>query len=310
MFEEGDRLAEKYAPNDPVIKDYVRQRIQTSVAQTRAAKRDYDNTNKLLVHGTIMAPMPGGKLRTTLEEITIDSRVKRAYEALDPEAQKAVISSLAKNVKQGLVVEKTPEMLAEYRRLHGMANSDPAKFMDQDFPNMNLPTEWKQEFIKLQEKKMQNADSDPRVGHALNILRPMLGAAKLNRRDNEEGYDQFVGSLQYAINTFQADNKKLPKDEDINRIGQQLLRQSPWQWGSPSGWPVFGGAKKPFYQTPVPATEAEKIRNRPTWSQMGLKPDQVTDEMVRRIYINTEYKKLFAKPPASKPPSGPQVPRQ
>jgi len=52
-----------------------------------------------------------------------------------------------------------------------------------------------------------------------------LRAAGIDRTSDKDGYYQFVGGLQDQLDQFQKDNKKVPKAEEVRKIGAQLMQE-------------------------------------------------------------------------------------
>lgn len=182
-----------------------------------------------------------------------------------------------------------------WTEIKGMAQTDPEGFLGLDVANEDLPIKTRQEFVKQQIALKKNVEGDPRVTHALSVLRPMLSAANLDPQRDKDLYNQFVGSLQDSIERFQQDNKKLPKAEDINLMGAHLLQQT----SSPEFW--YG--KDYFFNLPVPKPVENEIKLRPVWTDHGVTP---TDYDVKRVYAREQYQKLYGGAKKAQP----QVPRQ
>jgi hypothetical protein len=75
-----------------------------------------------------------------------------------------------------------------------------------------------------QKKLFANTQKNPALGHAMQVLGPMLSDAGINKK-NAEDYYQFLGTLHTVMQQKIEDEGKLPKDEDIKTIGAGLLRQ-------------------------------------------------------------------------------------
>lgn len=299
MHEEGRRKAEEMAPNDPLLGDYVVQRINAQFGNARMAKRDADIADKNAVDAGIITPMANGKLPTTLEELSANPAAKAAYERMDPTQQKAVLKSLSQN-SRAPVVQMTPDRLRRYQELKGMADDDPMKFLEQNIIDEDLPSDTKKQLINLQIAKKGKAEQDPRVLYAIQVMQPTLVAAGITARDDQAGYYAFRGSMQDALDAFQRDNKRLPKADEIQQIGSRLLQQSS------SKEFILPWSKDSMFRLPVPEAVANRIKGSPIWQERGYTP---TEEDIRRIYVREQYEKLYSKPAPMKP-TGPQAPRQ
>jgi hypothetical protein len=175
----------------------------------------------------------------------------------------------------------TEPRLKEYQRLKGEAQSDPAGFLDEDIINANLPMSAKKELINDQIKKKANAEADPRVTSALQILRPTMDSAGISRTPDQQGYDQYVGALQGALEDFSGTNKRPANAKEVTEIGQRLLQSV-----AGTGW--LHNDK--VYNVQVPDAERTKILSDPFWTERGITP---TDDQVQRIYARQIYQKLY-----------------
>lgn len=285
----GQATATAQYPNDPLMPDYVRQQIVTDNNYTNAIKKQgtFDN-NQTIVGGLIGGE--DGKLPTTIDELTQkDPKIEAAWNNASNSEKSRYMDVLAKNSKGAQAWDPQGVKLGEYRRLTGMAETDPSGFLDTDIIGTDLPNSAKKELIGLQNAKSKNAEQDPRILHALTLLRPTLEAAQISHKGDADGYNKFVGALQSQMTQFSQDNKTPPKDKDIQEMGQRLL-----QTQAGTGW--FGtsvGANK-LFNVDVPDDERSKIVADPYWSSKGIVP---TDDMVQRIYTSQMYQKLYGGKP-------------
>jgi hypothetical protein len=288
------------SPDDPLLGDYAVNRVIADHNTNSAAKRDFDYNNRQAVEGVLVSGGAGGKLPTSVDDIKNASpQAEAAWNNLTPDVQRRYMSVLAKNAKGDTAW--TNEKLTEYQRLKGMAQSDPAGFLDQDIVGMDLPLSARKELVNLQVSKKANAEQDPRVLHALSLLRPTLAAANLSATSNKDDYYRFVGSLQGAMEDYATQNKKPADAKAIQEIGQRLLQQQ-----AGTGW--FGtniGANK-LYQVDVPEAEKTKILNDPYWTSKGITP---TDDMIQRIYTRQTYQKLYGGTPKTQTTTADNTPK-
>lgn len=294
--------ARTVSPDDTTFDDYVRQRTTTEFNQGKSIKRDAEFRAQNTIDGAIVGNFGKGNLPTTVEELKAQSpEVAAAWDSLDESKQRKYLSYLGKNAKGD--VSWTNDSLRQYQQLKGMAHSDPNEFLAKDVISENLPNSAKRELVNLQQRLKSNAEGDPRVRQAMQLLLPILGPADLARRtdSNKDRYDQFVGALQDQISQYTAENKKAPKNEDIQKMGAQLLQEqadsSKWGFGVLT-------RKSPMYTLPVPDNDIARIKALPAWSELGITP---TDEQVQRVYTREQFTKLYGG--AAKKPNGPQLPK-
>lgn len=313
--EEGMAAAEKYMEVDKGIKDAVKDRIATDWDKMRRIKRDGEFVNRATLNSLVLKPGDNGQLPTSLDQILADPAGRAAWDRAvatkDTQVQKSIMGQLRLNANN-LIKESD---LGELNRLKGMKTNDPEEFLNQNVvDNKLLNNTSKRQLINEQAKLKEKAESDPRVQKAMGILAPDLRSAGITR-DRPDEYNQFTGALQDAIEQFQQENKKVPKAEDIRKIGAQLMqasgRENLWSAARLEGRAQsFWGTGAPLYKTQVPEKEIPVIKD--AWQRrFGAEP---TDAQVQRLYAAQQYQKLFGKKvsaPAGKDQSkvgGPQVP--
>lgn len=289
----GQKIATDSAPEDPVFGDYVTQRIEGDNNRQLQIKRDDEFNNRQVIETGLMG-RDGGKLPSTLEELTADPKASDAWEHLPPSTQRRYLSVLARNAKgdHGW----TNDTLRQYQQFKGQAQNDPAEFLDMDVVGTDLPNSAKRELINLQGRLKGKAENDPRVGRALGILAPDMHAAGIDRKADKEGYDQFTGALSDQLQQFAEENKRGPKIDEVRTIGSRLLQAK-----SVPGR-LWGSNQYPTYQVPVPSDEAEKIKVDPTWQKLGIQP---TEQQIQRIYTRKLYQELYGGTPKTQSPTVP-----
>lgn len=290
-LEEGRVKADKIAPDDPTFKDYVDYRITADVSHAKTVQKDFDQENAQTINKALIGG-PDGKLPTTVEELTSTPETQVAWDQLKPSVQRGFLAALTRNAKGDSAWNG--ESLKRYQTLKGQAQSDPEQFLGANVIDEKMPNSAKRELINLQVRLKDKAEGDPRVTHALQILRPTMQSAGIDATKDKDQYYQFVGSLQDALDQYQKDNKKLPNAEEVNTIGSRLLQQSVvkegWLWNS----------KEPVFSASPPEPVANRIRNDPFWKSRGIEP---TDADIQRIYAREQYQKLYggsAKPSVPK----------
>jgi len=287
--ERASAWARSVSPDDTTFDDYVRQRTTTEFSQGKQIKHDAEFRAQNTIDGAIVGNFGKGQLPTTIEELKASSpEVAAAWDSLDESKQRKYLSYLAKNAKGE--TGWTSEGLRRYQQLKGMAHGDPNEFLAVDAVGENLPNSAKRELINLQQRLKANAEGDPRVRQAMQLLLPLLGPADLARRTdgNKDQYDQFVGALQDQIQDFTQQNKKAPKNDDIQKMGAQLLQEQ----ADTSKWSVFGllNRKSPMYTIPAPDVDVTRIKNLPAWAELGVTP---TRQMIDRVYAREQFQKLY-----------------
>ena len=295
-IDEGVEKAKKKAPDDPLFQDYVRQRIISDFNLSKSVKKDFDLENKNKLSVALMGGYnPQGKLPTTVEELTAHPEARAAWEQTDPKDQRTYLKALTQNARGDQ--SWTNESLRRNLQLKGLAQADPKAFLELNVLDENLPNSAKIALVNQQMKLKSKAESDPRVTHALQVLRPMTQAAGLDSTKDKDQFYQFVGSLQDAMDQFQKDNSKPPNADEINTMGARLLQQQ-----SGTGWFGTNIGAESLYRVTVPDSVKDRIQRLPIWQQRGAPP---TEADIQRIYVREQYQRLYGKPAKSEEVSPP-----
>lgn len=296
-----DRIAEaqadpnvaKFAKNDPMLPDFVRERVIADYNRSKAVQRDADQRNEQTIASALMTGNKEGILPKSVDELKlINPEVGAAWDAMKPTLQKKYMASLAQNAK-GEKVAWTDEGLRNYQAIKGQAIDSPVDFLARDvISEKNLPNSAKRELVNLQGRLRSQSETDPRVGRAMQILGPDLAAAGIDKKSDKDGYYQFVGALQDVLDAYQTDNKKVPKMDDVRQMGARLMQEQVTSKG------YLWDSKSPMYNQPLPDEEAERLKADPYWAKSGITPN---DAMLKRIYVAQKYNELYrgsAKKPA------------
>lgn len=297
---EAQAKAEPYSKNDPLLPDFVKQRVIADFNRSKAIQRDANQRAEQTIASALMTGNKEGILPKSVDELKlINPEVSMAWDSLKPTTQRKYMSALAHNAN-GDKVAWTNETLSNYQKLKGMAETDPVEFLAKDIISENMPASGKRTLINEQIRRRSQSEADPRVGRAMQILSPDIQAAGISKKSDIDQYYRFTGGLADALDAYQKDNKKVPSAEEVKKIGAQLLQQQVtdkgWLWDS----------KSATFDLPIPDDKAKEIKADPYWSKNGITP---TDSMVRRIHAAQEYNRLYggaAKKPATQfPPNAP-----
>jgi len=132
----GQRMAGEQAPDDPLFQDAVEQRVTSDHNRAAAIKRDDEFQNRQVIETGLMG-QDGGKLPSTVEELTADPKASDAWDKLQPATQRRYMGVLAKNAKGDH--NWSDSSLRQYQQLKGQAQADPAEFLDVDVVGTDLP---------------------------------------------------------------------------------------------------------------------------------------------------------------------------
>jgi hypothetical protein len=297
---EAQDKAESYAKNDPLLPDFVKQRVIADYNRSKAIQRDATQRNEQTIAGALMTGNKEGILPKSVDELKlINPAVSAAWDSLKPTTQKKYMAAMAHNAN-GDKVAWTNETLANYQKLKGMAEADPVEFLAKDIISENMPASGKRTLINEQIRRRSQSESDPRVGRALQILSPDIQAAGISKKSDIDQYYRFTGGLADALDAYQKDHKKVPTADEVRKIGAQLMQQQVidkgWLWDS----------KSATFDLPIPEERAKEIKADPYWAKNNITPN---DAMIRRIHAAQEYKRLYGgsvgKPETQFPPNAP-----
>lgn len=299
----SDPTVQRFAKNDPLLPDFVEQRVIADYNRSKAITRDFSQQNEQTVAGAMMTGNKEGILPKSVEELQlINPEVASAWNNLKPTTQRKYMTLLADNAK-GEKVAWTNDTLTNYQKLKGMAVDSPVEFLAHDVITENMPASGKKELIGLQQRLRAQSQTDPRVGRAMQILGPDLQAAGISKTGSgdKDAYFQFVGSLQDALDDYQKNSAKVPGVDEIRTIGARLMQEQVTSKG------YLWDSKSPLYSLPLPDEDAERLKADPYWAKAGITPN---DSQLKRIYVAQKYKELYggaAKKPAEAafPPNAP-----
>lgn len=289
----GEQMAAEKYPKDPLFKEAVAQRIRADYNLRKAeVTNEYQLANQTITD-VLAKSMERGTPPTTLDELMVmDPSVGPAWEKMKPQDRIRVMKALANNADPENRVTWNQDTLKEYQRLKGMAMSDTSAFLGEDVLNANVPNQAKRELINLQSRLTKQAWDDPRVNHAVQVLKPMMDAAGIVKRANQTNpeYYQFLGALQDAISIDQKKGGKVLSDEEIRTVGARLMQET-----NKDRW--FFQSSQTLWNTPVPDDVKTQIKSDPQWAEKGIEP---TDEMIQRVYVRELYRRTYGAKAATK----------
>lgn len=288
-----DAIADMHTTNlgmkdNPEFPFILRDRMASLHAEDRRIEAENEFNNKHTVE-VALGPDANGKLPTSIEAIS-DPTVHAAWEALPDYLKERYNKVLARNAKEDYA--PTTENQALYRSWVGkmtdpMASSaDKSAAMDADFMSMALPATQRQQLVKLRAKLFGGKVSNPKLEHAMSVLQTQLYNAGVTRKQDEEGYMQFRGTLHEILMQQLESTGAVPNDKEIMDIGTRLLRETV----TGKGW--FGmDAKGPQFKTEVPENVAEKLKE----SFIRLRGVEPTEAQLQQTYNVMIYTQLYGK---------------
>lgn len=285
----GMRRAREIAPDDPGFADFVRDRIITDFNRQKSIVRDYNQANRNVIESALMGGFGNGQVPTSIDELTgADPRVADAWQRLDARTQRSYVRALAQNARGEIAA--TPENLARYNYLRGLANSNEGRdeFLGVDIVNERMPIAWRRQLLNQRQSILRVGEADPRLTRAMQTLRPMLESAGITTQRDRQRFYQFQGALQDALTQWQEEKKKFPTQEEVQQIGARLMQEQV----TPGA--IFGNIwpnRTPLFEATVPNELVERFKADPRFN--GRQPTDVELERFRRQYIGQRYQELF-----------------
>lgn len=275
----GKVLANEASPNDPMMEDYVVNRVEGDYSRDRRVQIEADYNNTATITRALNGGGEGGKIPTTVDELTATSpETEAAWRALPDTKQRQVLEILKRNAK-GDVVE-TPERFQTFTSLRSMATDKEGdaqkKFMDTNIMALDLPFNRKNELLKLQDSVRKGAQGDPRVNYAISQLRGFM-TQDLGLRPSTPEWNAFRGMVQNGIEDFAAREGRPPKLKEIQEIGHRSAQEVVG-----SGW--FSNYR--LYELPISDDTRAKVSSYLRLSRPERAPSEaeIMQEYRRRLY--------------------------
>lgn len=281
--------AKELAPGDSEFHYTFRDRVFADHTKDKQIQVQEDFDNKHTVDAALSTPNAQGKLPTSIDEIQ-DPAVHSAWEKLPEWQREKFNNTFARNAKDEYVA--TRENQAEFNRWYGKmknpmaSDADRKEAMDQNFSELQMPASQRRTLIDAQKALFKNAPRNPAIGHALQVLQPMLNESGITPKDDKETYEQFLGTLHLVMEQKLEETGALPKDEEIRTIGAGMLRDQVIGKG------FFGGDKSEKQFKVTPSEDAKQaIIDRYT----ELKGFAPSEGMIQQIWAAESYNWLYGK---------------
>lgn len=298
------RLAEKIAPNNPELPDLASRETETMHGRQAQIARDANLRNKISLNKAIsdFTQSNDGKLPTSSTEITTTPETKAAWDALDEPTKVAYMNLFLKNSQGGYT--RTPENQQMFTTLVGQLTNPQLSAEDRegalkvDANLLPLPADQRKRIADLQIRLSKSLEVAPDVNRAMRVLEPTLRALK-NFDFKKDGDDlkTFRGSLSEIIKDRMQDLKRPLNDEEIKRVGTDLLRDM----ATKKLW-VFPSTDKAF-RIPVPSNIRERIIKDYRMQNNGNEPSdtdvQIMWNRIQARSFDQAFKKNAPKPKIS-----------
>lgn len=283
------------APDNPDLPDYSSQHAQIYRSRQDQIKREGEQQAKEVI-STALMPDNDGKLPTSVDEIKSNPQVAAVWDALPSDKQLAYMKVLQSNAGRGYA--PTDENQAQFHQLQGIglnpasSPEDLDKFLETDMMTLHMPMNQRVQLFRLQQQVFKKSQSNPALNSALGFLVKTNPAIADIYKDKDEA-PRFVSGLYQGMQQFMEANKRPPKNDEINEIAGQLLREV---GGQTTMLHWFGGGTAPFYESSVP----NQIREQ--WINMAKtqgKPAPSEEDMMK-MYMALQFKQFYASKKAAK----------
>lgn len=305
-IKEATDKATEVRPDDPLMRSATQDAVIARYHKLYGAKREADAANKNVMDRAVTGGY--GRLPASVAEmLKLHPEVEATWQKMTDTQRKPYFSAIANLQKMPDLSRRNYEFSQEgverYQELIGMKNNNPQEFLNLHLPSEQFRIPTIQALIRMQGDLGKKAEEDPRVSHALNIIRnargPVMDELNIYRRteSTKEDYDRFVGALQMGLDRLREEKKAPPKQEEIIALADSLMfRKATPRFGGIFGG-IFGTSKEePIYNVTVP----DKIRTEFIEQYKKTFKQDPTDEEIRREYVRSQLRNL-GKSQLSKP---------
>lgn len=293
MEETARAKAKALDPDDPVLEKNSVTALKGLYRDKQYIEAQETNNNRATVREGIL---DGVK---TEQELRADPKIASAIDNL-PASDRLAIPGQINRYNDAR--DKTTQQ-DNYLQLWGKSNNDVEGFLNTDVTKYNLSQPDMRKLMAQQQKIKDEQGGDPRVGHAINILRGSMGSqlealgVYARTSNNMDEYDKFTGAVQSALDVWNQEHGKPPTAQDIiQEIGPRVVQQR----AEPS-WTHLWSNQRGFFDQDIPDAVATKIKA-DVVAKGGVEP---TDEQVYKAYVRAQYLKLYgSKKDQSRAPNG------
>jgi len=143
-----------------------------------------------------------------------------------------------------------------FLQISGMASYDPEGYADLNIDNEPLLTRGQKQTLTLQQQQTAaNVKRGIAVDGAMKSMHPFLNDAGISDsatdKGRRDGYLQFRGAFEAAINAEMAEKKRKLTPKETTDIGQGLLKEEVTDPGWIGGWVPFTSTRQRPYQFEV-----------------------------------------------------------
>jgi hypothetical protein len=293
---------------DPMFEKDLRTSIRSKAIYDKSIITDQNHSNMT----TLMDAIHSDKYKTK-QEIYADPQVGPAALALPSKVQ----DNIPEMLKQHWTKHDADKQADTFTQLYGLRQSDPAKFMDVNLYDKDLPLATGDRGVLIQMRKeiAKNQNANPQVQRAISWMIKLHGQelGELGVRfapsrsedptsDRVKNYNLYVGNLAQAVDSFQQTNGHPPTPQEFEeKIAKPLLQQHSTSEGT---WfhGLMGNRNIPEFEKSIPepvmneakaALQEEALKN-----NMGA-DYQPSETDIRMYIVRKQWDEFYKKAKAS-----------
>lgn len=221
---DGADKAELLHPGDEVFAQSVATQIYTRANRVKASQQAVMRGGIDHIQSQLNDAEESGHI-LTLDDITSTPEGQAAWAAIRPTTQKAFLNQI-RIASQGPRTP-TPQGDLRFLALRGMSLTNPGAFSQLDLSHeSSLMRGQRMQLAERQQAIIARKPLNEDVGKALSVLNAnqmIQPQWPLAADKNSDDYRQFVGALEDKLTTFNAVHGRKPNDQDIKKLGQELL---------------------------------------------------------------------------------------
>jgi hypothetical protein len=287
--EEYLKAGTEKAGDDPLMRKAVQSAVTGRYNMFKTANRNYYYDLEQILSRAITGDY--GKFPASIPDmLKLHPEIEDAWQKLPASMRGKYYSSIAALQKmpdlERRSYERGSEGIQRYQTLIGMKHENPRDFMNIHIPGEQFTVPTIQSLIRMQADLSKKADEDPRMPHALQVIRNNRGI-ELNElgilkhtESNSDEYYRFVGAIQMGLDKLKKEKGGEPKDEEILTMADEVMKHKTFPW-----YRFDKTNEEPMYNKPVP----DKWREDMVEAAKKLGKEQPTEEDIRRSYV----RKLF-----------------
>jgi hypothetical protein len=293
LRQQVDAMADKLHPDDPLFKDAARNYFRSRFNALTAEQKNLEFNNRQTVEGALLGNFSNGQIPQTVDDLTAIPQVQQAWGQLNPSTQRRYKNVLAEMVAKGQKVDPYASLQARQEYI-GQAQNNPQAFLDSEFiTDKRLNISDMKYIANLKNQVFKAGGADPKVTHALQVLRPDLDNAGITRSADPALYDRLTGVMHDWMGDYIAEHKKAPKDQEILEAGRRLIQQQATPGNIFGNW--WPNVTRPIEETPS-QEDLDRIRDDALSRDPTYRP---TDEELIRAIAKNRLKRAFEQPKPS-----------